>query len=156
MCASIFAKDREDGRWWSIPPTNVTFEQTKRYTAMRVNMSGLWKQNGFSHMPQVQGISCCQVVLPRARKKKLLREKNNSKKYTSFVSKTALKHLHQTIQDIQKASCSLCQLHRETCQNNYLNLFKSFKLENILRNKPCYKTLWQTDRCTSNMSQKSI
>lgn len=157
MCASIFAKDHGDGRWWSTPPSNVTFKQTKRYTAMRLNISGLWKQNGFSNMPQVQGISCCQVILPRARKKKkrknLLGDKNL--KNTHLFQK---QHWNIAIRQFKtfKGILQFMSITSRDCQNNYLSLFKSLKLENILENNPCYKTLWQIDWCTSNKSQKSI
>ena len=56
--------------------------------------------------------------------------------YTKHTScfQTALKHLHQTIQDIQKGILRLISITLRDCQNNYSSLLKSLQSKNILKN----------------------
>lgn len=76
---------------------------------------------------------CRWVALPHARKTKLTRETCIIQN-THHVSKQHLKHLHQTIQDIQKGILRLISITLRDCQNNYSSLLKSLQSKNILKN----------------------
>lgn len=92
----------------------------------------LWKQF-LKNTSRVQEVPCRWVALPHARKTKLTRETCIIQN-THHVSKQHLKHLHQTIQDIQKGILRLISITLRDCQNNYSSLLKSLQSKNILKN----------------------
>lgn len=128
-CASLFAKD-----WtgWLVIHCIVqrdALTNQKGHTAMRLSAVETISQKHVSGPGGALPLGCFTTC-----KKNQAHQRNMY--YTKHTScfQTALKHLHQTIQDIQKGILRLISITLRDCQNNYSSLLKSLQSKNILKN----------------------
>lgn len=139
-CASVFIKDWTS---WSVQRDARTYQRLK---------SDGSRNNDFSNMSWVQEMSCRRVALPHARKTQARQRNMYYKKYTSCFQ-TSLKHLHQTIQDIQKGILCLISVTLRDSQKRITQAYwNHLESKNILKNVMLQD--FMTNRCTSNNSQK--